>query len=108
MCNLNIFLDDGLKENILYVSAGPRNNNESERAVYASVTKNTLEDNANVYADVKKDGKKAKTEAAIYSDVKPKKGTSIRLFISFDTLKQLILYFMCMMVNVHVIVGFLI
>lgn len=68
-----------MKENILYVSAGPRNNSESERAVYAAVTKTSLEDNANVYADVKKDGKKAKTEAAIYSDVKPKKGTSIWL-----------------------------
>ena len=73
---VNTFLDDGLKENILYVSAGPRNNNESEGAVYAAVTKKPLEDNANVYADVKKDGKKAKTEADIYSDVKPKKGNS--------------------------------
>ena len=66
-----------MKENILYVSAGPRNNNESERAVYAAVTKKPLEDNANVYADVKKDGKKAKAEAPVYSDVKPKKGTLI-------------------------------
>ena len=75
-CNFNIFLDDGLKDNILYVSAGPRNNDESERAVYAAVTKKSLGDNANVYADVQKDGKNAKTVAAIYSDVKPKKGTS--------------------------------
>ena len=66
-----------MKENILYVSAGPRNNIESESTVYAAVTKKTLEDSANVYADVRKDGKKAKTEAAIYSDVKPKKGTLI-------------------------------
>lgn len=72
-----------MKDNILYVSAGPRNDNESERAVYAAVTKKPLEDNANVYADVKKDGKTAKAEAAIYSDVKPKKGTPISLCILF-------------------------
>lgn len=81
---IRFYLDDGLKDNILYVSAGPRNDNESERAVYAAVTKKPLEDSANVYADVKNDGKKPKTEAAIYSDVKPKKGIPIQLCISFS------------------------
>ena len=101
---MEYFLDDGLKENILYVSAGPRNNNESEGTVYAAVTKKPLEDNANVYADVKKDGKKAKTEAAIYSDIKPKKGVH---FILQEVFKS---YLMLRNVYLHVyilIVGFL-
>ena len=70
------FSEDGLKENVLYVSAGPREDCKTEGTEYASVTKRSASDNddTNVYADVKKDGKKSKKEAAIYSDVKPKKG----------------------------------
>lgn len=69
-------LDDGLKDNILYVSADPRENEKHEAAVYAAVNKKdpTSNNNSNVYAEVKKNEIKGVKEGAIYSDVKPKKG----------------------------------
>lgn len=72
-----INLDDGLKDNILYVSADPRENEKHEAAVYAAVNKKDPmgNNNSNVYAEVKKIGIKDVKEGAIYSDVKPKKGT---------------------------------
>lgn len=70
-CNL----DDGLKENILYVSADTRDIDKPESAVYAAVNKKSQESNtnANVYAEVNKSEPKIR-EGALYSDVKPKKG----------------------------------
>lgn len=67
--------DDGMKENILYVSAGPKVDEKPEAAVYAAVNKKAPEsnNNANVYAEVNKDGHKI-AEGALYSDVKPKRG----------------------------------
>lgn len=79
--NINNFdLDDGLKDNILYVSADPRENEKHETAVYAAVNKkdSMSNNNSNVYAEVKKDGIKGVKEGAIYSDVKPKKGSVLR------------------------------
>lgn len=72
-----INLDDGLKDNILYVSADPRENEKHEAAVYAAVNKKDpmSDNNSNVYAEVKTNGKKDVKEGAIYSDVKPKKGS---------------------------------
>lgn len=69
------FLDDGIRDNILYVSAGPKMDEKPEAAVYAAVNKKApgSDNNANVYADVKKSGHKI-DEGALYSDVKPKKG----------------------------------
>ncbi|XP_062589465.1 uncharacterized protein LOC134251120, partial [Saccostrea cucullata] len=67
--------DDGLKDNVLYVPAGPRDNGDlgnSDTAEYAEVNKKGYgsDTNANVYAEVKK-----KEDARpIYADVKPKKG----------------------------------
>lgn len=73
----NFDLDDGLKDNILYVSADPRENEKHEAAVYAAVNKKDPMSNnsSNVYAEVKKNGKNVVKEGAIYSDVKPKKGS---------------------------------
>lgn len=70
-------LDDGLKDNILYVSADPRENEKHEAAVYAAVNKKgpTSNNISNVYAEVKKNGIKGVKEGAICSDVKPKKGS---------------------------------
>lgn len=67
--------DDGMRDNILYVSAGPKVDEKAEGAVYASVNKNAPEsnNNANVYAEVNKSGHK-NAEGALYSDVKPKRG----------------------------------
>lgn len=72
-----INLDDGLKDNILYVSADPRENEKHEAAVYAAVNKKDQmgDNNSNVYAEVEKNRKKDVKEGAIYSDVKPKKGS---------------------------------
>lgn len=69
-------LDDGLKDNILYVSADPKGNEIHEAAVYAAVNKKTpmSNNNSNMYAEVKKNGIKGVKEGDIYSDVKPKKG----------------------------------
>lgn len=68
-------LDDGMKDNILYVSAGPKVDEKPEAAVYASVNKNAPEsnNNANVYAEVNKSGHN-NAEGSLYSDVKPKRG----------------------------------
>lgn len=67
--------DDGMRDNVLYVSAGPKGDEEPEAAVYAAVNKKSPEsnNNANVYADVKKSGQSF-AEGALYSDVKPKRG----------------------------------
>lgn len=80
-------LDDGLKDNILYVSADPRENEMHEAAVYAAVNKkdSMSNNNSNVYAEVKKNGIKGVKEGAIYSDVKPKKGTVLWFFIILIT-----------------------
>lgn len=65
-----------MKENILYVSAGPHveDSKKSEVPIYAAVTKSTQrsDDNSNVYADVKKESKK--NSATTCKDEKPKKG----------------------------------
>lgn len=68
-------LDDGMRDNILYVSAGPKVDEKSEAAVYASVNKKAPEsnNNANVNAEVNKSGHN-NAEEALYSDVKPKRG----------------------------------
>lgn len=70
-------LDDGLKDNILYISADPRENEKHEAAVYAAVNKKDPMSNnsSSVYAEVKKNGINDVKEGAIYSDVKPKKGS---------------------------------
>ncbi|XP_056001629.1 hemicentin-2-like [Ostrea edulis] len=71
--------DDGLKVNALYVSADIVNDDKpgpSETAVYAEVNKKIPESdsNANVYAEVKKTGKKAGEDKATNGAVKHKKG----------------------------------
>lgn len=68
--------DDGLKDNILYVSADQRENEKHEVAVYAAVNKKdpTSNNNCNIYAEVKKNETKGVKEGANQSDVKPKKG----------------------------------
>lgn len=68
-------LDDGMRDNILYVSAGPKVDEKPEAAVYAAVNKKAPESNynANAYAEVNKSGHIIKEEA-LYSDVKPKRG----------------------------------
>lgn len=67
--------DDGMKDNILYVSAGPKVDEKPEAAVYAAVNKKAPEsnNNANMYAEVNKGGHLI-AEGALYSDVKPKRG----------------------------------
>lgn len=67
--------DDGMRDNILYVSAGPKVDEKPEAAVYAAVNKKVPEsnNNANVYAEVKEKGNII-PEGALYSDVKPKRG----------------------------------
>lgn len=67
--------DDGMKDNILYVSAGPKVDENPEAAVYAAVNKKAPEsnNNANVYAEVNKSGNII-AEGAMCGDVKPKKG----------------------------------
>lgn len=69
-------LGDGMKENILYVSAGPKvDEKPEEAAVYAAVNKKAPEsnNNANVYAEVNKGGHRI-AEGAQYSDVRQKRG----------------------------------
>lgn len=68
-------LDDGMRDNILYISAGPKVDEKPEAAVYAAVNKNVPEsdNNANVYAEVKKSG----NVVALHNDVKPKRGISL-------------------------------
>lgn len=70
-----------MKENSLYVSAGPKVDEKPEAAVYAAVNKKVPEsnNNANVYAEVNKSGHII-AEGAIYSDVKPKKGILLVLY----------------------------
>lgn len=67
--------DDGMKDNILYVSADPKEDEKHEAAVYAAVNKKAPEsnNNANMYAEVNKGGHLI-AEGALYSDVKPKRG----------------------------------
>lgn len=64
-----------MKDNILYVSAGPKVDENPEAAVYAAVNKKAPEsnNNANVYAEVNKSGNII-AEGAMCGDVKPKKG----------------------------------
>lgn len=66
-------LDDGMRDNILYVSAGPKVDEKPEAAVYAAVNKKVPEsnNNANLYAEVKKSGQII-AEEKLYSDAKPK------------------------------------
>lgn len=68
--------DDGLKENSLYVSAGPRDTEKPEVAVYAAVAKKVprSDNNSNLYADVKKSTRKDTSKGTVSSEVKPKKG----------------------------------
>lgn len=40
--------------------------------------------NSNVYAEVKKNGIKGVKEGAIYSDVKPKKGSVLWFFLKYE------------------------
>lgn len=67
--------DDGMRDNILYVSAGPKVDEKPEAAVYAAVNKKAQasNNNANTYAEVNKSGHII-TEGALYSDVKQKRG----------------------------------
>lgn len=68
--------DDGLKENTLYVSAGPRDDEKPEVAVYAAVAKKIpqSDNNYNLYADVTKSGRQDTNKGTMISEVKPKKG----------------------------------
>lgn len=68
--------EDGLKENDLYVSAGPRDDEKPEVAVYAAVAKKLPQSdtNSNLYADVKKSGRQETNKGTMSSEVKPKKG----------------------------------
>lgn len=68
--------DGGLKENSLYVSAGPRDNETPEVVVYAAVAKKLpqSDNNSNVYADVRKSRRQETNKRTISSEVKPKKG----------------------------------
>lgn len=70
-------LDDGMRDNILYVSAGPKMDERPEVAVYAAVNKTTAESNnhANVYAEVNK-SRQIIGKGALCGDVKPKRGTA--------------------------------
>lgn len=67
--------DDGLKENVLYISAGPRDDEKPDGAVYAAVVKKNPEgsSNTNVYAEVKKDEHQKKSGTS-NSNGKAKKG----------------------------------
>lgn len=67
---------DGLKENSLYVSAGPRDDEKPEVAVYAAVVKKLPQsnNNSNLYADVKKSGRQDTNKGTMSAEVKPKKG----------------------------------
>lgn len=67
---------DGLKENSLYVSAGPRDDEKPEVVVYAAVAKKPpqSDNNSNLYADVKKSERQDTNKGAMSSEVKPKKG----------------------------------
>lgn len=64
-----------MRDNILYVSAGPKVDEKPEAAVYAAVNKKAQasNNNANTYAEVNKSGHII-TEGALYSDVKQKRG----------------------------------
>lgn len=75
-------LDDGLKDNILYISAGPKVE-KSETAVYAEVNKKGPEsnNNANVYAEVKKGEHRVLEDGTTYCDVKSKKGSNTNYVI---------------------------
>lgn len=76
ICFILTILDDGLKDNILYVSADPKVDEKPETSVYAAVNKRVPESksNANVYAEVNKGRQITAQEGALYSDVKVKKG----------------------------------
>lgn len=65
------YVDDGLKDNILYVSAGPKDD-KPEAAVYATVQKKEPENNnkARFFAQSKKCEKIGEVEG----DVRKKKG----------------------------------
>lgn len=78
ICIMHI-VDDGIKDNILYVSAGPKVDENPKAAVYASDNKRGPEsnNNANVYAEVNKSGRIIAEEGALYSDVKPKRGIQL-------------------------------
>lgn len=67
---------DGLKENSLYVSAGPRDDEKPEVVVYAAVAKKLpqSDNNSNLYADVKKSGQQDTNKGTMSSEFKPKKG----------------------------------
>lgn len=73
---------DGLKENSLYVSAGPRDDEKPEVAVYAAVAKKLpqSDNNSNLYADVKKSGRQETNKGTMSSEVKPKKGTIPKIY----------------------------
>lgn len=64
-----------MRDNILYVSADPKQDEKPEAAVYAAVNKKAPEsnNNADVYAEVDKEGHRI-AEGALYSDVRPKRG----------------------------------
>lgn len=67
--------DDGMRDNILYVSAGPKVDEKPDAAEYAAVKKKAPEgnNNANIYAEVNKKGH-INADGVLYSDVKPKRG----------------------------------
>lgn len=73
---------DGLKENSLYVSAGPRDDETPEVAVYAAVAKKLPQSdtNSNLYADVKKSRRQETKNGTMSSEVKPKKGTILKIY----------------------------
>lgn len=67
---------DGLKENCMYVSAGPRDDEKPEVVVYAEVEKKVpqMDNSSNLYADVKKSGRQDTRKGPMSFEVKPKKG----------------------------------
>lgn len=68
-------LDDGMKDNILYVLVGLKEDEKYEVVEYVVVNKKVLESNNNVnmYVEVNKGGYLI-VEGVLYSDVKLKRG----------------------------------
>lgn len=68
-------LDDGMKDNILYVLVDLKEDEKYEVVVYVVVNKKVLESNNNVnmYVEVNKGGYLI-VEGVLYSDVKLKRG----------------------------------
>lgn len=69
-------VDDGIKDNILYVFVGLKVDENLKVVVYVLDNKRGLEsnNNVNVYVEVNKSGRIIVEEGVLYSDVKFKRG----------------------------------